>query len=94
MFAFVLCLCCPVCRYRPCDGLIPRPRSPTDCLSDYECSSLTLAPAEWSSINSQLERFTARILRLINRNETAPFGSLLMRLISEECRRFIQKNLS
>jgi hypothetical protein len=26
--AFILCLC----RYRPCDGLIPLPRSPTDCL--------------------------------------------------------------
>jgi hypothetical protein len=30
--AFILCLCCLVCRQRPCDGLIPRPRSPTDCL--------------------------------------------------------------
>jgi hypothetical protein len=28
MFAFILCLC----RQRPCDELIPRPRSPTDCL--------------------------------------------------------------
>jgi hypothetical protein len=26
--AFILCLCCPVCRQRPCDGLIPRARSP------------------------------------------------------------------
>jgi hypothetical protein len=25
-------LCCPVCRYRPCVGLIPKPRSPTKCL--------------------------------------------------------------
>jgi hypothetical protein len=30
--AFILCLCCPVCRWRPYDGLIPRPRSPTDCV--------------------------------------------------------------
>jgi hypothetical protein len=30
--AFILCLCCSVCRYRPCDGLIPRPRSPADCV--------------------------------------------------------------
>jgi hypothetical protein len=28
--AFILCLCCSVCRQRPCDGLIPPPRSPTD----------------------------------------------------------------
>jgi hypothetical protein len=28
MFVFILCLY----RERPCDGLIPHPRSPTDCL--------------------------------------------------------------
>jgi hypothetical protein len=32
--ALILCLCCSVCRQRPCDGLIPRPRSPTNCLYD------------------------------------------------------------
>jgi hypothetical protein len=30
--AFILCLCCPVCGWRPCDGLNPRPRSPTVCV--------------------------------------------------------------
>jgi hypothetical protein len=30
--AFILCLCCPVFRHRPCDGLITRQRSPTDCV--------------------------------------------------------------
>jgi hypothetical protein len=34
--AFILCLCCPVCRQRPCDGLITRPISPTICVKDYE----------------------------------------------------------
>jgi hypothetical protein len=28
----LFCLCCSVCMWRPCDGLIPRPRSPTDCV--------------------------------------------------------------
>jgi hypothetical protein len=28
----LLCLCCSVCTYRLCDGLITRPRSPTDCV--------------------------------------------------------------
>jgi hypothetical protein len=28
------CLCCSVCRQRPCDGLIPRSRSPTDYIQD------------------------------------------------------------
>jgi hypothetical protein len=28
--AFILSFCCSVCRERPCDGLISRPRSPTD----------------------------------------------------------------
>jgi hypothetical protein len=38
MSAFILCLCCPVYagRYRHCDGLIPRPRCPTDCVKDQE----------------------------------------------------------
>jgi hypothetical protein len=34
--AFILCLYCPVWRERPCDGLIPRPRSPTDSVKDEE----------------------------------------------------------
>jgi hypothetical protein len=28
----ILCSCCLMCRYRPCDGLITRPRSPADCV--------------------------------------------------------------
>jgi hypothetical protein len=27
VYAFILCLRCPVCRQRPCDGLIPHKRS-------------------------------------------------------------------
>jgi hypothetical protein len=34
VYTFILCLCCRVCRYRPCDGLITRPRSPTVCEND------------------------------------------------------------
>jgi hypothetical protein len=34
--AIIPCLCCPVCRQRHCDGLIPRPRNLTDCKKDYE----------------------------------------------------------
>jgi hypothetical protein len=33
---FILCLCCSVCRQRLCDGLIPRPESPIDCVKDQE----------------------------------------------------------
>jgi hypothetical protein len=29
---FILCLSYPVCRWRPCDGLITRPSSPTVCV--------------------------------------------------------------
>jgi hypothetical protein len=32
LFAFILYLRCSVCRLRPCEGLIPRPRSPTHCV--------------------------------------------------------------
>jgi hypothetical protein len=28
--AFILCLCCSLCKERPCDGLIPCPRGTTD----------------------------------------------------------------
>jgi hypothetical protein len=31
VYAFILCLCCPVFMYRPCDGLITCSRSPTVC---------------------------------------------------------------
>jgi hypothetical protein len=30
MSAFILCLCCPVCRSRPCNGLVTLRRSQTD----------------------------------------------------------------
>jgi hypothetical protein len=36
MCASILCLCCSVCRQQPPDGLIPSPRSGTDCVYDYE----------------------------------------------------------
>jgi hypothetical protein len=31
VYVFILCLCCRVFGYRPCDELITRPRSPTVC---------------------------------------------------------------
>jgi hypothetical protein len=34
VYSFILCLCCPVYRSRPCDELITRPRSPTVCKDD------------------------------------------------------------
>jgi hypothetical protein len=30
LLCFILCLCCSVCRQRPCDGLIPHPKSTTN----------------------------------------------------------------
>jgi hypothetical protein len=32
VYVFILCLCCPVFRYRPCEELITRPRSSTACV--------------------------------------------------------------
>jgi hypothetical protein len=40
--AFILCLCCSVCRLRPCVGLIPRPRSPTDCVRIKKLNKLAV----------------------------------------------------
>jgi hypothetical protein len=34
VYVFILCLCCPVFMYRPCDELITRPSSPTDFKND------------------------------------------------------------
>jgi hypothetical protein len=31
LYVFILCLCCPVFRQRPCDELITHPRSPAVC---------------------------------------------------------------
>jgi hypothetical protein len=31
VYVFILCLCCPVFRLKPCDELITRQRSPTVC---------------------------------------------------------------
>jgi hypothetical protein len=46
--AFILCLCCPVCRQPPCDGLIPRPRSPTDCVKDQKTEkAVKVQPTKW-----------------------------------------------
>lgn len=43
LFALILCLSCPVCRWRLYDGLIPCPRDPTDCLQAlsviYSCTN-------------------------------------------------------
>jgi hypothetical protein len=36
VYMYILCLCCHVFRQRPCDELITRPRSPTDCLQHEE----------------------------------------------------------
>jgi hypothetical protein len=40
--AFIMCLCC-VCRSRPCNGLIARPRSSTDCVQDQETEKVAKA---------------------------------------------------
>jgi hypothetical protein len=45
VYAFILCLRCPVFRYRPCDGLITRPRSPTVCVK--KITELNKRPGPW-----------------------------------------------
>jgi hypothetical protein len=53
--AFILRLCCPVCRYRPCDKLIPRPRS-TDCVKDHETEKA--AKAQQKAVEPKIDRKT------------------------------------
>jgi hypothetical protein len=57
--AFILCLCCPVCRYGLCDGLIPLSRSPTDCVKDQETEKT--AKALQRAVYPYIDRATERI---------------------------------
>jgi hypothetical protein len=45
VYVFILCLCCPVIRYRPCDELITHPRSPTVCAKMI--TALNARPGPW-----------------------------------------------
>jgi hypothetical protein len=70
MSAFILCLCCSVCRYRFCDELVPRPRSPTD----------YLRLRNWS----ETKRFTdALCSKWSSRNNGRQAGRLLGRSTSD-----------
>jgi hypothetical protein len=40
VYVFIVCLCCPVFRQRPCDELITRPRSPTVSKNDHETETV------------------------------------------------------
>jgi hypothetical protein len=53
MSAFILCLCGSVCRMRPCDGLIPRPRSPTNSVKGEETEKV--AKAQQRAVEPQVD---------------------------------------
>jgi hypothetical protein len=42
VYAFILCLCFLVFRYKPCDDLTTRSRSPTVCKNDHETEKSAL----------------------------------------------------
>jgi hypothetical protein len=42
---FFLCLCCPVCRQQPCNGLITLPSTPDNCIKK-DCETEGEARAE------------------------------------------------
>jgi hypothetical protein len=54
VYAFILCLCCPVFRERHCDGLITRPRSPTVCVELI--TELNKRPGPWMVWKSRCEK--------------------------------------
>jgi hypothetical protein len=59
--AFILCLCCPVFRKRPCDGLITRPGIPTDCVRII--TELNKRPGPWMGWKSHWKKNGIRASR-------------------------------
>jgi hypothetical protein len=45
VYLCLFCLCCPVLTQRPCSGLIPRPRNPTDCVWLKNCKNRGQGPS-------------------------------------------------
>jgi hypothetical protein len=62
--AFNLCLCCYMCRKRPCDGLFLPPRSPTDCVWDQVTVKATMAQQRTNNNNN----LVIRIINIIKYN--------------------------
>jgi hypothetical protein len=50
---FILCFCCFVCRKRPCDELIPRPRRPTDCVLNKKLKECGQGPKGCRAIENE-----------------------------------------
>jgi hypothetical protein len=56
LYAFILCLCWPLCRYRPCNGLITRPRSRTDCIKRSRKEKEKTAEVQQRAVDRQTDR--------------------------------------
>jgi hypothetical protein len=62
VYAFILCLCCPVCRQRPCDWLITRTRSRTVC-EKWLRNCLRGQGPEWAGKAIAKKKATLRFLK-------------------------------
>jgi hypothetical protein len=83
VYAFILCLCCPVFRQRPCDGLITRPRNVTFCEKWLRNWIRDQGP-EWAGRAIEKKKSDCRVLTQVWRTNCTGDNTLEITLLLSE----------